>query len=475
MKKTLEKLANAGKTIGKSIRENAKIGLTALALASPLVSANKAEASEGSILVEYFIGVPYTNSNWALTHASYAEEGLDDSDSLHFPMYNSSGVASKITSLVEGKEADTDQRPENSTSSATFLYRVITHDGSPVPEINNPCLNISTNGFSEEDVSITVEGVTYDAKTVGAIPLTSLSGSGTVSFKSTSEEEPNEPVEPNEADASGMLRIDNVHDKLGATTFELVYNDEGTEEPNDSGDVEYTRWTGVPPPFIVSRVQNKYLKADERGANSKTPLYLSQMFHSDFGFARLGTGDTNALVFSFPDDPDKPANGRFGERVITFQEYIPDVNNPEVADPNAETYPVYLIRDMIEQDPNKMGVILLDDLQGKIYAGTWHNWVLRTDAPSREVAVADFDGNRIVDSNDFSLLEESLGYSGNSRYDIAELKNPAAEPNNPDHGHYIFGQGGDKRVDDLDVVAFYNLMEADEKRRGVYDPNVLEE
>ncbi len=123
---------------------------------------------------------------------------------------------------------------------------------------------------------------------------------------------------------------------------------------------------------------------------------------------------------------------------------------------------------MIEEDPNGMGVVLLPDLERKVYAGTWHNFILRTDIPTRELAIADFDGNGIVDADDYSLLEEAIGYEGNSKYDIARRKDPLAEPDTPDYGQTVIGQGGDYIVDELDKTAFNELKIADEKRRGVY-------
>jgi len=142
MKRTLERLVTAGKAITNSVKKHATIGLAGFALASPFLFVNKATASQGEIVLEYIIGIPYTNSNWALVHHSGVEEDLDDHDSTYFPMFNSSGVASKITSTVEGKEIDSDIRPEFSTSSVNFAYTVITEDGSPVPQINNPYLSL---------------------------------------------------------------------------------------------------------------------------------------------------------------------------------------------------------------------------------------------------------------------------------------------------------------------------------------------
>ncbi|HSV99270.1 MAG TPA: hypothetical protein VLI39_03795, partial [Sedimentisphaerales bacterium] len=143
---------------------------------------NKAEGSQGWILVDYMIDIPYTNCNWSLNHYSGAEEGIDEHDAFRFTMFNPSGIAAEITSIVGGQKLGIDQRPLNSTSSVSFSYTVISQDGGDIPTINNPYLKVSTNGFNDEDVFISVEGVTYDAKSAGIIPLSNITGSGSVWF-----------------------------------------------------------------------------------------------------------------------------------------------------------------------------------------------------------------------------------------------------------------------------------------------------
>ena len=258
------------------------------------------------------------------------------------------------------------------------------------------------------------------------------------------------------------------------TTAE-VERAEGASDQLIGEDILYTRFTGVPPPAILVRNGDTYLTIEKKSNKTNEPFFLEQVFFSDYGYANMPFTQTNYLVFSFPEENiNSPTNEKFGERVITFQEYIPDVNDPnypKVADPNAETYPIYLIRDMIEEDPNEMGIIVLPDIPKKRYAGTWHNFILRTDIPTRELAMADFNEDGIVDVNDRLMLEGCLGYEGNSRYDIASLKDPLAEPNTPNYGLISIGTNPDYIVDSTDKTAFEEMMIADEKRRGVYDPN----
>jgi hypothetical protein len=128
--------------------------LTALALASPFIMINKAEASEGKITVEYNIDIPYTGRNIIIAHYPGAEEGFDSYDFIYHDMFNPSGISSKITSMVEGKELDANALPLNSTSSAGFSYTVIAEGGGEIPPINTHYFNVSTDGFNDENVFI---------------------------------------------------------------------------------------------------------------------------------------------------------------------------------------------------------------------------------------------------------------------------------------------------------------------------------
>jgi formylglycine-generating enzyme required for sulfatase activity len=236
-------------------------------------------------------------------------------------------------------------------------------------------------------------------------------------------------------DAPHTLRIENVHSKMPTRTCQLVYKWGATEGGNDAADTEFTDFRGVQVPLLLTKVGAKYLQVDARDPSSKTPFYLQQVFYSDVGFARVSGGDTNAISFSFPTEN----NGAFADRLITLQEYLPSPADGNIPDPNAQSYPVYDVRQLIA-DGDGIGVVALPDLPNRIYNGTGHYFVVRMD----RVSLVDFNDDRQVDANDYDVLIGELGKIGNSMGDIASLK--------PD-GQIVVGIP-DGKVDDTDGIAF---------------------
>ena len=154
MKRTLERLVTAGKAIKNSVKKNAKMGLVGFALASPFVFVNKAKASQGEIVLEYRIGVPYTDSNWELVHHPGAEEGLDKYDSNYYAMFDSSGIASKIISRVGENELDNDARPDTSKTEFLIELSLVSQSGGDV-SISSP---------NELRVLMPLEGYTFGSQ-----------------------------------------------------------------------------------------------------------------------------------------------------------------------------------------------------------------------------------------------------------------------------------------------------------------------
>jgi hypothetical protein len=401
MKNTLENLLQAGKNIGSSIRsalkKNAKIGLTALALATPFALADKARASEGEIIIEYIIDIPYTTSDWALGHFFGASEGIDDYDEIYFSMFNPSGVASKITSTVEGKELNGDARPVKEPSTVNFSYKVITQDGIPVPEIYNPYFAVETEGFNEEDVKIEVEGVTYDAKTVETIPLTSLTGSGTVSFYPYTHD-PNDQADPNDFEdlTPSWLAVHSVFDKaLETKKFEFSWENGAAESASDSNDVIYSPVGEIESPRVISDANGIPLVEDARIPREET-LDLEYRFHSECGYANYPLNIGQSLVFSFSE---RENNKNFGDWLITFQD-VTDMNN---------LGEIFYVREEIENGGGYM-VFNLEDIPKRtdVYSGIWGRYRLGFE----DLSAADFSKDGRVDLRDYSFIVRDFGNAG---------------------------------------------------------------
>jgi hypothetical protein len=481
------------KNTANSISRTAKLGLVGLALVLSLLSVNKAEAKdiEGYVAVDYYIsGVGGASSG--LNFIKGASTGLDILDSLYDEIPSPDDAHVKAVGSVEGREADGIADPPlqdvaGSSGGASFSGSIVVRHGKSVILDNaEHYLSAWTN---LQGCKVTVNGV--DISETSHIPLGTLSGTfgpgehGTASFSINVEYigpgggnggDPNEPEppEPNVPLDAGphILRIDNVHEKMSTKTFRLVYKLGATDGPNDSGDVAYTLFSGVLPPFIVSQVGDKYLTVDNRDTSSRSQIFLKQMAYSDYGFSRVSGGDTNALVFSFP--ADEGINNKFGNRILAFQEYIRDANEPNLPtqepnapkvfpDPNAETFPVYLIRELIA-DGNGFGVVTLPNFSTRIYNGTLHSFIIRTDALTKELAVGDFNRDGRVDVNDCNAVERAMAYTvntgnfRNSVYDIA-----SCDVNDPNV--LRIGIDPDGIVNGTDKKAIYQLMEQDKKRR----------
>jgi hypothetical protein len=484
-----------------SISSTARIVLVSLAPISLLLTTLSTNRARGEEYIEGSVGASVSldgvgGASCGTSFIKGASSGLDEFDHLYYEIPSPTDAYVKAVGSVDGNPAYIVSNPPlpkvvGSSGGAGFSCSFVVGEGKMVV-LDNASYSFSASG-SIDGCRVTVNGV--DLSSGEEISGGTISGTFTEGEYSIGDidisveyigtggngEEPNNP-DPNTPDPNipldagpHILRIDNVHEKLPTKTFKLVYK-LGATEGIDSFDQEYTLFSGVPPPFIVSQVGDKYLTVDNRDTKSRSQVFFKQMAYSDYGFSRISGGDTNALVFSFPSD--EGTNHKFGERILTFQEYAPDANAPDANEPNSPnasepnisatsfpepngTYPVYLIRELIE-DGNGLGVVALPNFERRIYNGTLHNFILRTDSSSRELAVGDFNKDGKVDANDCNALTSAMGHAGNSVYDIA-----SADPNDP-NVLYI-GIRPDKKVDECDKKAIYQLMDADKKRREEAD------
>jgi len=436
-------------SILSSFGKSARIGLTSLVLASPFVLVNKANAEEylAEGTIKYFIRTPSGSElvNFTLDIKKGYSEGVEDDWlwSIPPPM----GAYWKNTSIVEGKEVvgqrmPAKDEPYNVSSSAYIVVPegyAVNYPAGPVYYTTSARVVQGFEGWNWEvdEREVLMPSGTY----VGPTEIFIASNAKVNFTKDLShpiwqepEPEPNEPEpeppEPEPEPEQSMLKIESVHrNGLPSSDFKLMYRQGGTERANDWRDKEYVP-AGTP--AIVSRVGDKYLETDARPLKSKTPVYLEQMFPFDPQGAYLGK--TNELLFSFPE----PANEEFGNRKITFQEYVPGEGDPNIPDPNAGTFPVYDVRSLI-QDGNGFGVVVLPDVGETNSVG--HNFILQTNKPS----IIDYNNDGKVDMNDFAIWAQDYKKSGNSQSDIASVD---------EDGNLHIGTRPDGNVDNYDLGAF---------------------
>jgi len=430
-------------SFGKSVR----IGLTSLVLTSPFVLVNKTNSeeyfAEGGI--RYFLrdssGYEFAKFNLGLRRDW--KEGVED-DTL-FSVPPPMGSYTKNVSIVEGKEVITQRMPAKdkpyNVSSSAYIVVPEGYTKNPLP---NPPVYVTMSarvisGFEGWNWEVDEKIIEYPSGTYVGPTEIFIASNAKVNFTRDPnhpiwEPEPNEPEpeppEPEPEPEKSMLKIESVHNNgLHSSDFTLMYRQGGTEMATDWRDEKY-----VPEgtPAIVSRVGDIYLKKDARPLKSKTPVYLEQMFPFDPQGAYLGK--TNELLFSFPE----PANEEFGNRKITFQEYVSDEGDPNIPDPNAGTFPVYDVRSLI-QDGNGFGVVVLPDVGETNSVG--HNFILQTNKTS----IIDYNNDGKVDMNDFAIWAQDYKKSGNSQSDIASVD---------EDGNLHIGTRPDGNVDNYDLGAF---------------------
>jgi len=433
-------------SILSSFGKSARIGLTGLVLASPFVLVNKANSeeyfAEGGI--RYFMKSPsgkelaYFNLGLRRDYS----EGVED-DTL-FSVPPPMGAYWKNTSFVDGKEVETQRMPAKdepyNVSSSAYIVVPEGHTWSSLGNTYTTSARVIF-GFEGWDWEVDEREVLMPSGTYVGPTEIFIASNAKVNFtKDLSdpiwEPEPNEPEpepeppEPEPEPEQSMLKIESVHNNgLPSSDFTLIYRNGGTERATDLRDKEYVP-AGTP--AIVSRVGNKYLETDARPIKSKTPVYLEQMFPFDPQGAYLGT--TNELLFSFPE----PANEEFGDRKITFQEYVPDEGDQNIPDPNAGRFPVYDVRALI-QDGNGFGVVVLPDVGETNSVG--HDFILQTNKPS----IIDYNNDGKVDIKDFAIWAQDYRKIGNSQSDIASVD---------EDGNLQVGTRPDRSVDNHDLGAF---------------------
>jgi hypothetical protein len=177
IKKGLESIVNAGKSLGKGLKSKAVIAGMAAAL--PFMVAGYARAQEGYISITYGVdGVGA--SGFKLVHLAGASEGKDNNDLIFEPVFcPDCEVDTKSNSYIEGEEFRADCRPENSETSATVYCSMISKSGEPIVVENAiECLDsIEVSGF--EGYGVFIDGINARENTrIDFGELTGSYGSG---------------------------------------------------------------------------------------------------------------------------------------------------------------------------------------------------------------------------------------------------------------------------------------------------------
>jgi len=269
--KLINGLESIVKGIGNSVKKARKnILTTAAAVALPFMFNTNAYASTGMLEIDNKIDSPYTNSRILIWHGTDDDisEGLDKYDSHYIPMYNPSGVASQIYTMVEDTAIDIDVRPENSTSSVPFDLGLAFESGSGQISSSN-YLSISYTGFDGEDVTITINGTDYDAKTTSTIPLPNLVNqgagnylSGTVSFSTP------QPV-------INLATLD-TEQPINVTPTGATFSFEVSDDGYSAGDESWTAGFFYKPSSASEWMQTEEFEGSGEGTFQQTVTGLSE-------------------------------------------------------------------------------------------------------------------------------------------------------------------------------------------------------
>jgi hypothetical protein len=111
-------------------------------------------SSKGVLKITNIIHYNFTSSSFSAIHKQDSLEGYDEKDSTFYAMYNPSGITSKIVSIVEDKELESDSRPLDSKTTFYLELSLVRASGQPIT-INSYnrlrfTLPLSTKGYNFE-------------------------------------------------------------------------------------------------------------------------------------------------------------------------------------------------------------------------------------------------------------------------------------------------------------------------------------
>ena len=94
-----------------------------LAVAAVVGGVNVANASTGKITIKNQIDSQYTPCFGSISYVEGASEGKDSHDDDYGPLFNPSGIAAQIYSIVEGTKMKVNCLPVDSLTTSTYAFR----------------------------------------------------------------------------------------------------------------------------------------------------------------------------------------------------------------------------------------------------------------------------------------------------------------------------------------------------------------
>lgn len=212
--------------------------------------------SQGALGITNKIDSPYTSASYAIGHWQDGSEGLGNHDHTYGAMFNPSGIAAKIVSIIEGAELDNDVRPLNSLSSVTLELSLVSQNGQPITisSYNELRLRFPLGEgceFGSEIITLyDPDGTAHDVRKViaengGVISLADLNGtyesevpyaSITITFETAPPEVDTLPA-TDIRDKSAKLKGKIIYDVGGDCEYRFSYWKEG-------GSITTTEWRG---------------------------------------------------------------------------------------------------------------------------------------------------------------------------------------------------------------------------------------
>lgn len=139
-------------------------------------------SANGALSISNRLDSTYQSSSFGLIHRLGGSEDFGEHDKKYTLLFDPNGKSSKINSVVENNDLKYDARPIDSMSTVNLDLSLVTSSGNPMTiESTNELViefPLENEGydFGSKTITITVDGVEYDARTTSSIILANVSG-----------------------------------------------------------------------------------------------------------------------------------------------------------------------------------------------------------------------------------------------------------------------------------------------------------